>query len=56
MKNFKAQVEELVKENKDLHEQLNNFITPTEWQVIILEINLEVTSYFAYFVQTLKIM
>lgn len=32
MKNFKAQVEELVKENKDLHEQLNNFITPTEWQ------------------------
>ncbi|NXP03519.1 CEP89 protein, partial [Thinocorus orbignyianus] len=34
MKNFKARVEELVKENEDLHEQLNknNFITPTEWQ------------------------
>ncbi|NXL45771.1 CEP89 protein, partial [Podilymbus podiceps] len=34
MKNFKARVEELVKENEDLHEQLNknNFITSTEWQ------------------------
>ncbi|KAM6325096.1 centrosomal protein of 89 kDa isoform 2-T2 [Podargus strigoides] len=34
MKNFQARVEELVKENEDLHEQLNknNFITPTEWQ------------------------
>ncbi|NXM70693.1 CEP89 protein, partial [Serilophus lunatus] len=34
MKNFKARVEELVKENEDLHKQLNisNFITPTEWQ------------------------
>uniref|UniRef100_A0A8C5UF59 Centrosomal protein 89 n=1 Tax=Malurus cyaneus samueli TaxID=2593467 RepID=A0A8C5UF59_9PASS len=34
MKNFKARVEELVKENEDLHEQLNknNLITPTEWQ------------------------
>ncbi|XP_035399115.1 centrosomal protein of 89 kDa isoform X1 [Cygnus atratus] len=33
MKNFKVQVEELVKENEDLHEQLNknNFITTTEW-------------------------
>ncbi|KAF1405100.1 Centrosomal protein of 89 kDa, partial [Spheniscus humboldti] len=35
MKNFKVRVEELVKENEDLHEQLNknNFITPTEWQL-----------------------
>ncbi|KFP44053.1 Centrosomal protein of 89 kDa, partial [Chlamydotis macqueenii] len=34
MKNFKVRVEELVKENEDLLEQLNknNFITPTEWQ------------------------
>ncbi|XP_031471370.1 centrosomal protein of 89 kDa [Phasianus colchicus] len=34
MKNFKVQVEELVKENEDLHEQLNknNLITTTEWQ------------------------
>ncbi|XP_008941584.1 PREDICTED: centrosomal protein of 89 kDa, partial [Merops nubicus] len=34
MKNFKVQVEELVKENEELHKQLNksNFITPTEWQ------------------------
>ncbi|KFQ07226.1 Centrosomal protein of 89 kDa, partial [Haliaeetus albicilla] len=34
MKNFKLRVEELVKENEDLHEQLNknNFITPAEWQ------------------------
>ncbi|NWU16882.1 CEP89 protein, partial [Cephalopterus ornatus] len=34
MKNFKARVEELVKENEDLHERLNknNSITPTEWQ------------------------
>ncbi|XP_069724754.1 centrosomal protein of 89 kDa isoform X2 [Phaenicophaeus curvirostris] len=34
MKNFKVRVEELVKENEDLHEQLNknNFITHTEWQ------------------------
>ncbi|KAM6300418.1 centrosomal protein of 89 kDa [Aegotheles albertisi] len=34
MKNFKVRVEELVKENEDLHEQLkkNNFITTTEWQ------------------------
>ncbi|XP_025898158.1 centrosomal protein of 89 kDa [Nothoprocta perdicaria] len=33
MKNFKMRVEELVKENEDLHEQLNknNFITATEW-------------------------
>ncbi|XP_052543072.1 centrosomal protein of 89 kDa [Tympanuchus pallidicinctus] len=33
MKNFKVQVEELVKENEDLHEQLNtnNLITSTEW-------------------------
>ncbi|XP_032051244.1 centrosomal protein of 89 kDa [Aythya fuligula] len=33
MKNFKVQVEELVKENEDLHKQLNknNFITTTEW-------------------------
>ncbi|KAF1589686.1 UNVERIFIED_CONTAM: Centrosomal protein of 89 kDa, partial [Eudyptes pachyrhynchus] len=37
MKNFKVRVEELVKENEDLHEQLNknNFITPTEWQVLL---------------------
>ncbi|KAM4894691.1 centrosomal protein of 89 kDa isoform 2-T2 [Sylvia borin] len=34
MKNFKARVEELVKENEDLHEQLNNFIAPTEWQLL----------------------
>nr|XP_026652507.1 centrosomal protein of 89 kDa isoform X2 [Zonotrichia albicollis] len=34
MKNFKAQVEELVKENEDLHGQLNNFISPTEWQLL----------------------
>ncbi|XP_062355719.1 centrosomal protein of 89 kDa [Cinclus cinclus] len=34
MKNFKARVEELVKENEDLHEQLNNFIAPTEWQLM----------------------
>ncbi|XP_077642406.1 centrosomal protein of 89 kDa-like isoform X2 [Lonchura striata] len=34
MKNFKARVEELVKENEDLHEQLNNFVTPTEWQLL----------------------
>ncbi|XP_071612865.1 centrosomal protein of 89 kDa isoform X2 [Heliangelus exortis] len=34
MKNFKVRVEELVKENEDLHEQLNksNLITTTEWQ------------------------
>ncbi|NWH82720.1 CEP89 protein, partial [Piaya cayana] len=34
MKNFKVRVEELVKENEDLHEQLNknNFISHTEWQ------------------------
>lgn len=40
MKNFKARVEELVKENEDLHEQLNksNFITPTEWQVVVVVI------------------
>ncbi|XP_025915188.1 centrosomal protein of 89 kDa isoform X3 [Apteryx rowi] len=33
MKNFKACVKELVKENEDLHEQLNknSFITATEW-------------------------
>ncbi|XP_021264086.1 centrosomal protein of 89 kDa isoform X2 [Numida meleagris] len=33
MKNFKVQVEKLVKENEDLHEQLNknNLITTTEW-------------------------
>ncbi|NXT11941.1 CEP89 protein, partial [Prunella fulvescens] len=34
MKNFKARVEELVKENEDLHEQLNNLVTPTEWQLL----------------------
>ncbi|XP_014737518.1 PREDICTED: centrosomal protein of 89 kDa isoform X1 [Sturnus vulgaris] len=34
MKNFKARVEELVKENEDLHEQLNNSISPTEWQLL----------------------
>uniref|UniRef100_A0A8C5J757 Centrosomal protein 89 n=1 Tax=Junco hyemalis TaxID=40217 RepID=A0A8C5J757_JUNHY len=34
MKNFKARVEELVKENEDLHGQLNNFISPTEWQLL----------------------
>ncbi|XP_058701567.1 centrosomal protein of 89 kDa isoform X3 [Poecile atricapillus] len=34
LKNFKARVEELVKENADLHEQLNNFTTPTEWQLL----------------------
>ncbi|XP_056356412.1 centrosomal protein of 89 kDa isoform X2 [Oenanthe melanoleuca] len=34
MKNFKTRVEELVKENEDLHEQLNNFIAPTEWQLL----------------------
>ncbi|KFO99166.1 Centrosomal protein of 89 kDa, partial [Calypte anna] len=35
MKNFKVRVEELVKENEDLHEQLNksNLITTTEWQL-----------------------
>ncbi|KAM8799203.1 centrosomal protein of 89 kDa [Eudromia elegans] len=35
MKNFKMRVEELVKENEDLHEQLNknSFITATEWQL-----------------------
>ncbi|NXJ73204.1 CEP89 protein, partial [Trogon melanurus] len=34
MKNFKVRIEELVKENENLHEQLNknNFISPTEWQ------------------------
>lgn len=33
LKNFKVQVRELVKENEDLHEQLNknNLITTTEW-------------------------
>ncbi|XP_015729422.1 centrosomal protein of 89 kDa isoform X1 [Coturnix japonica] len=33
LKNFKIQVKELVKENEDLHEQLNkdNLITTTEW-------------------------
>ncbi|KAL2300438.1 hypothetical protein Nmel_012415, partial [Mimus melanotis] len=34
MKNFKARIEELVKENEDLHEQLNNLITPTKWQLL----------------------
>ncbi|NWT75797.1 CEP89 protein, partial [Prunella himalayana] len=34
MKNFKTRVEELVKENEDLHEQLNNLVTPTEWQLL----------------------
>ncbi|XP_058278092.1 centrosomal protein of 89 kDa isoform X2 [Hirundo rustica] len=34
IKNFKARVEELVKENEDLHEQLNNFNTPREWQLL----------------------
>lgn len=48
MKNFKVRVEELVKENEDLHKQLNNFITPTEWQVILLEINFKATHYFAH--------
>lgn len=57
MKNFKLRVEELVKENEDLHEQLNknNFITPAEWQVILLEIDLKATHYFACCMQTLKI-
>lgn len=57
MKNFKARVEELVKENEDLHEQLNksNFITPTEWQVTLLEINLEATHCCACCMQTCKI-
>ncbi|XP_064015919.1 centrosomal protein of 89 kDa [Pogoniulus pusillus] len=34
MKNFRVRVEELVKENEDLHEQLHkiNCISPTEWQ------------------------
>ncbi|NWV25394.1 CEP89 protein, partial [Origma solitaria] len=42
MKNFKAQVEELVKENEDLHEQLNknNSITPTEWQQLQIQAKL----------------
>ncbi|NWZ70739.1 CEP89 protein, partial [Acrocephalus arundinaceus] len=34
MKNFKTRVEELVKENEDLHDQLNNSITPTAWQLL----------------------
>ncbi|XP_066050962.1 centrosomal protein of 89 kDa isoform X2 [Chamaea fasciata] len=34
MKSFKARVEELVKENENLHEQLKNFIAPTEWQLL----------------------
>ncbi|NWY70841.1 CEP89 protein, partial [Erithacus rubecula] len=34
MKKFKTRVEELVKENEDLHEQLNNLIAPTEWQLL----------------------
>lgn len=42
LKSFKARVEELVKENEDLHGRLNNLITPTEWQVIFLEINFKV--------------
>lgn len=54
MKNFKVRVEELVKENEDLHKQLNNFITPTEWQVILLEINLKATHSFAHGMQTFK--
>ncbi|NXE42241.1 CEP89 protein, partial [Ptilorrhoa leucosticta] len=40
MKNFKARFEELVKENEDLHEQLNNFITPTEWQQLLTQAKL----------------
>lgn len=55
MKNFKARVEELVKENEDLHEQLNNFVTPTEWQVTLLKINFKVKNCFAYFIQTCRI-
>jgi len=57
MKNFRVRVEELVKENEDLHEQLNknNFITTTEWQVILLEINLKATYCFACCIQTFKI-
>ncbi|KAL9839204.1 centrosomal protein of 89 kDa isoform 2-T2 [Geothlypis trichas] len=34
LKSFKARVEELVKENEDLHGRLNNLITPTEWQLL----------------------
>lgn len=57
VKNFKVRVEELVKENEDLHEQLNknNFITPTEWQVILQEIHLKASYYFACCMQTFKI-
>uniref|UniRef100_A0A663M309 Centrosomal protein 89 n=1 Tax=Athene cunicularia TaxID=194338 RepID=A0A663M309_ATHCN len=42
MKNFKIRVKELVKENEDLHEQLNknNFITPTEWQQLTTQAKL----------------
>ncbi|XP_074769123.1 centrosomal protein of 89 kDa isoform X6 [Athene noctua] len=42
MKNFKIRVEELVKENEDLHEQLNksNFITPREWQQLTTQAKL----------------
>ncbi|NXU91147.1 CEP89 protein, partial [Xiphorhynchus elegans] len=60
MKNFKARVEELVKENEDLHEQLNknNFITPAEWQVILLEINykLLIILFIAYKLLRLEIL
>ncbi|XP_021264090.1 centrosomal protein of 89 kDa isoform X5 [Numida meleagris] len=57
MKNFKVQVEKLVKENEDLHEQLNknNLITTTEWQVILQEINEKITHCFACFMQMHKI-
>lgn len=56
MKNFKVQVEKLVKENEDLHEQLNknNLITPTEWQVILIKVNSKPTHYFACCMQTFK--
>ncbi|RLV97389.1 hypothetical protein DV515_00011822 [Chloebia gouldiae] len=54
MKNFKARVEELVKENEDLHEQLNNFVTPTEWQVTLLEINFKVKNSSYYCRQLLQ--
>lgn len=57
MKNFRVRVEELVKENEDLHEQLHkiNCISPTEWQVTWLDITLKATHNFACCVQTLKI-
>lgn len=56
MKNFKVQVEELVKENEDLHEQLNtsNLITTTEWQVIMRN-KWKIANCFAWSMQTHKI-